>query len=389
MLGDEICKALLDSGSMVTLLSEAFYRTLAPKPELLSLSDFQLDIRGAGDSSIHYTGYVILDICIPSVDLPPVSVPVLIVPDTRYSASVPLILGTNVLHHFKASALSGELPSVWEEVFSAIAHTHSIPVKAYCYKAIVVRPYETRTTTGSVRKTDNITLGVTETDGDSHHLNICPRLVKVNPNRSFSKIPVRVCNLSARPITIRPKSLLCNLQDVDVVRRVDPFENENPKEDNSSKTLQELGVTIPTDTLSSKELSVATSFLEKWKHLFSTDITDLGCTNLVEHEIELSDPVPFKDPYRRIPPGMYEEVREHIKEMLDAGAIRESHSPFSSNVVLVRKKDSSLRFCIDYRRLNNRTVKDAYSLPRIEETIDCLSGSRYFSKLDLRSGWFH
>ncbi len=74
--------------------------------------------------------------------------------------------------------------------------------------------------------------------------------------------------------------------------------------------------------------------------------------------------------------------------MLDCGAIRKSQSPYSSNVVLVRKKDGSLRFCIDFRKLNNRTVKDAYMLPRIDDTLDTLVGSKYFSKLDLRSGYW-
>ena len=95
------------------------------------------------------------------------------------------------------------------------------------------------------------------------------------------------------------------------------------------------------------------------KEFFSSGFTDLGCTSLVENEIKLTDPNPFKDPYWRIPPGMFEEVREHLKDMLAAGAIRESKSSFSSNVVLVRKKDNSLRFCIDYRKLNSRTIPNA------------------------------
>ena len=69
--------------------------------------------------------------------------------------------------------------------------------------------------------------------------------------------------------------------------------------------------------------------------------TYLGFTDLVEHEIHLNDPTSFKDPYRRILPAMFEEVRQHLKEILDAGAIRESQSPFSSNIVLVRKNDNT------------------------------------------------
>ena len=99
----------------------------------------------------------------------------------------------------------------------------------------------------------------------------------------------------------------------------------------------------------------------------------------------MTDDAQFKQPFRRISPSMYEEVREYLKELLDAGAIRESNSPFSSNVVLVRKPDGSLRMCIDLRFLNKRAIQGQHSIPRIEATLDCLNGSKYFSKLDLRS----
>ena len=69
-------------------------------------------------------------------------------------------------------------------------------------------------------------------------------------------------------------------------------------------------------------------------------------------------------------------------------AIRKSSSPWASAVVLVRKKDGSLRFCIDLRKLNARMVKDAYELPRIDETLDCLNGAVLFSQLDLKSGYW-
>ena len=100
--------------------------------------------------------------------------------------------------------------------------------------------------------------------------------------------------------------------------------------------------------------------------------TDIGCTKVMKHKIVLEDNKPFKQPYRKIPPGMYEEVRQHIKEMLAAGVIRESESPWSSNIVLVKKKDQSLRFCVDWRMLNSKTRKDAYMLPRFDDIVDSL-----------------
>ena len=85
---------------------------------------------------------------------------------------------------------------------------------------------------------------------------------------------------------------------------------------------------------------------------------------------------------------MYNGMRAHIQEMLDISAIHWSHCPWASAVVLVWKKDGGLRFCIDLRKLNNQTVKDVYSLPQIDKTLDSLQGSQWFSSLDLKSRYW-
>jgi hypothetical protein len=94
-----------------------------------------------------------------------------------------------------------------------------------------------------------------------------------------------------------------------------------------------------------------------------------GHTDIVQHRIDLTDEKPFKQRYRRIPQAAYDDVRAHLRQLLNAGIIQPSHSPWASNVVLVRKKDKTLRLCVDYRQLNNITKKDSYALPRIEELL--------------------
>ena len=128
--------------------------------------------------------------------------------------------------------------------------------------------------------------------------------------------------------------------------------------------------------------------LREYVQLFALDNLDLGHTSVVKHEIKLNDYTPFKERYRCIHPHQYEEVKKHLKEMLEIGAVRKSNSPWTSAVVLVRKKDGSLRFCIDLHWLNLHTIKDVYSLPRIDKTLDCLGGSIIFTSLDLKSGYW-
>ena len=95
----------------------------------------------------------------------------------------------------------------------------------------------------------------------------------------------------------------------------------------------------------------------------------IGCTDAAKHVIELLDTEPFKERFRHITPPLVEEVREHLQEMLDGGAIQPTQSPWCNAVVLVCKKDGGLRFCIDFRRLNSQTKKDAYPLPCMQETM--------------------
>ena len=115
---------------------------------------------------------------------------------------------------------------------------------------------------------------------------------------------------------------------------------------------------------------------------------DLGKTDLIQHHIELTNYMPIKDRYHRIPPHQYDEVRKHLREMLEIGAIRKSNSPWASPMVLVCKKDGSLRFCIDLRQLNARTVKNTYSLPWMEDALDSLYGPCIFTSLDLKYGYW-
>ena len=128
--------------------------------------------------------------------------------------------------------------------------------------------------------------------------------------------------------------------------------------------------------------------LLEYQDIFSLEPHVIGCTDVTEHDIELLDHEPFKERFCRIAQPPVEEVRQHIQEMLDRGAIHPSQSPWCNAVVLVRKKDGSLHFCIDFRCLNAKTKKDSYPLPRMQETMDSMVSTRYFSCMDLKSSFW-
>ena len=119
----------------------------------------------------------------------------------------------------------------------------------------------------------------------------------------------------------------------------------------------------------------AVALLLEFHHIFSLEPNEIGCTDAMEHVIELMKDELFKERFQYITPPLVDEVHQHIQEMLDGGAIQSSQSPWCNAMVLVRKKDGSLRFCIDFRRLNARTKKDAYPLLCMQETMESMVGA--------------
>ncbi|KAJ8037598.1 hypothetical protein HOLleu_18448 [Holothuria leucospilota] len=128
--------------------------------------------------------------------------------------------------------------------------------------------------------------------------------------------------------------------------------------------------------------------MEKYNSVFAKSPTDLGRTSVIQHEIDTGDARPIRQAPRRPPKAFEHEEEKVIREQLDAGVIRESKSPWASPLVFVRKKDGSTRPCVDYRKLNDVTRKDAYPLPRIDDCLDGMAGAKLFSTIDLQSGYW-
>ena len=145
------------------------------------------------------------------------------------------------------------------------------------------------------------------------------------------------------------------------------------------------------DELAQWTLELARKFeqmLMEYHDIFSPDKNEIGCTDAAKHIIELLDEETFKEKFWRIALPLLDEVRQHLQEMLDGGAICPLQSPWCNVVVLVWKKDGGLQFCIDFWWLNARTKKDSYPLPHMQETMETMVGAWSFSMMDLKSGFW-
>ena len=167
-------------------------------------------------------------------------------------------------------------------------------------------------------------------------------------------------------------------------------ESTNSSKLETAKVPEHLAETVERSInhLNSPEQEQLVNLLAEYSDVFAATEFDLGHFGDIEHTIDTGEGRPVKQRVRRTPLGFANEEEAHLDKMIKSGVIQESTSEWASAPVLIRKRDGSVRWCIDYRALNDVTVKDVFPLPLVNDCLDTLSGSEWFSKLDANSAYW-
>lgn len=406
-------KAILDTGSQVTLLYRSFYNRYLTHLPLTPISALQ--IWGLSPADYPYDGYLSLKLEFLEADVGVTEIIdalVLVCPDPVVRGEAFILVGTNT------PTVRRLLKSCKERIgenFVSSMHIHPAFKRAFeqlleCLpndddnhkrgtvwftqsKPITVRPGGVARVTGvpkfqGIPRAQAILVDSPEEPGDDARflgeLLVRPEL-QVPTVVMAKKITVLVRNVSKKEVTLTRGMPVAHLFPVDVV---------------SSSSVSQKPNTESAGKLTPSSFNFGDSPVpEEWKErlvgkmmerheVFSTHEFDVGCCKSAHHAIKTTEDKPFRERSRRLAPADLEALRQHLSQLKDAGIITESRSPYASPIVVVRKKTGKIRMCVDFRTLNRRTVPDQYTVPRIEDALVCLNGSKWFSVLDLRSGYY-
>ena len=304
------------------------------------------------------------------------------------------ILGLDFLEREEAaiSFKTAELTYHGKKLTCVDHHGRPLMARIYLPTAVQVPAYSERIISGKVQQemasntimvtglnsiqTYLIGSSVDHLSRQSTHLRI------LNPTGDTLTLPAG--KLVAQALAIEPTEVLSTTNPGPGVRNIIP-QTLPPVPEHLQELWQEAQSTCTT----SKQHNQLRHLLTNYADVFSSSDHDVGCTPEVTHSIPTHPGAqPIKQRARRLGPEKEKEVEKQVQELHQHGFIEPGSGAWSSPVVLVKKRDNSWRFCVDYRLLNQATIKDAYPLPRIDESLDALAGSHYFSTLDLTSGYW-
>ncbi|KAL7862811.1 hypothetical protein SRHO_G00117950 [Serrasalmus rhombeus] len=416
-------KCLVDTGSQVTMFAESLCKELFQDKELGGSEKIPwLTLRAANGLDIPYIGYMVVNFQVGGVEVPERGV--IVAKDSCLGANRAL-LGMNVIsacweelfanskENLSLQSQTKPLGKEWERVFADCRRIRAASLQQQrCDVARVACRYAVTIPAMSEALVWARLPGWTEYQGscvlvesygESQNVEVARSLTTVHRGR----IPVRVRNLNPYPVSMYRHQKLARVSMIDpqqVREQEDVVLTEvgsgvvevgivqvgsevSPLGDELPEWLK--GETLQGNGLDEDQQRRLQQFLAKWQHLFASHDEDYGCTDVVKHCIPTGDAPPIRERHRPVPPTLYKEIRGLLQGMLKGNVvIRESCSPWAAPVVLVQKKCGAWRFCVDYRKLNSVTEKDAFPLPRIEDSLTSLARAEWYSTLDLASGYW-
>ena len=410
----------MDSGSEITTITaELYYKHFNTK---LEDTTYWLNIEAANYGEVSYLGYTEIDV---EVDRQMINkAGVLIVKDPTDPArlkekrEVPMVLGCNILNRLDHQSLKPELrhlTSSHKVKLNRIKVTHPSTKKekqemTYCFgrsgrkEGTKIPAHTEMTISVNTIQTEEPFDAIVE----GHPVNL-PQGIMIYPTYQTiqeGKMFVQIGNVTSQDIYIPrgqkiAKATLAEEVVPDLDMTIDPqtgrkYVNIHPtvlmREQHPSQTPPNDGPAPDIDLgdlseFSSEQKERLLNIIKNHPSVFSKDGDDIGCTDVLEHHILTTDEVPIKQPDRRVLPQLQPAVRRHLQRWLNQGIIRESTSGYGQQLVIVMKKDGDIRLCVDFRALNEKTLKDAYPLPKVEEVLEALKGAQYYSSMDLTSGY--
>jgi transposase InsO family protein len=358
---------LVDTGSSLSLIDHNFVRTelhssyesRGPKPTIIAANGQPLQILGYANFQVELDNLIVVQQFWVVIDLAP-----------------KCILGCDFLIN------NPQGPFVIDVAAGEIRRQHpSLPMtsQVHVVESVCVPP----------RSEVCLTLQVDSCPSESN----APFLIE--PDRVLPK-GLQLARTISLPNQNRLVARIANFEDtavqlfsgqtLGVAEQVEVLDRESP-----SLNLADIDFSkfdVDWSLLTATQIKTLKAFLARYRSIFTFPGDPLGRARGVEHCIETGSAPPIRQPIRRVSHEQRRIIREQIDDMLQQGIIRPSSSPWSSPVVLVKKKDGSWRFCVDYRKLNDITVKDSHALPRVDDCLDAFSGALFFSALDLASGYW-
>ena len=411
---------ILDTGSEVTVLPDTLYQHLESHTPIQKDVRRWLRVYGANGLEIPYIGYAELDMEVLGLQLSRVGT---LVSSSKSPSSSPIgLLGSNVLRELykamkeehganyraRVEEIGGKK---WVGALLAYDLEERSRAKTSFAKVggrepVCIPAHSTRVITCITRQTKaQAEVAIQAIQDGSASL---PRGIAVVDTCAKPKgglVPVTVANIGANDVWLQPRNRIGIVSEARVIHSsgcaIDMTDEAiylrsgdvTEVAANRVNTSEPPEVNLPFDIdlggaqSCPEQKGQLISLLHRYQDVFSNSEDDLGYTDTVTHNIPTTDEQPVRVPHRRIPPHQMVEVRAHLQKLVQQRIIRPFTSPYAAPVVIVRKKDGSLRLCVDYRMLNEKTRKDAYPLPRIEEALDSLKGAKLFSSIDLAQGY--